>query len=488
MLKLCLVYILPVLCHIFDYSLQHGVFPDLWKKAHIIPLPKVRNPAQPKDYRPVSILSVVAKVFEKIVHKQISGYLEEFKLLSRSQSGFRKGHSTITALIKVLDDVRESIDKRELTLLILFDFSKAFDKVHHELLLTKLKLFGFSSLTAQWLRSYLYRRQHRVVIEPGNVSEWNELSTGVPQGSVLGPLLYLLYVNDLPCIFKHGSADLYADDLQYSISFKPGMEDNAIRCAEVDTQSLLNYASEHNLSLNIDKTQPIFLGSSKFLNAMRRDVPQIVIDNISIPYCDSVCNLGVILDPALNWSEHVEHVCKKVLSILCQLRRNSLTLPCDIKSIIVKSIVLPHLDYGSVLMEDMLVTSQIKLQRLQNACVRFIFNLRKADHVSQYYHKLGWLRIQQRRRMGVGLLLYNIIKNKTPVYLFDKFKFVSQVHERANRSSKQHLVVPQHRTVKYSKSFVISASKLWNSTDLHTLVSYSYHSYKVRLKALLFNS
>lgn len=488
MLKMCLLHIIPVLCHIFDFSLQHGVFPDMWKRAQITPVPKITDPTLPNDFRPVSILCVLAKVFEKIVFNQTTTYLNAHNLINNCQSGFRKGHNTTTALIKVADDIREAIDKRELSLLILFDFSKAFDKVHHDLLLTKLKNFGFSSLTIHWFKSYLCGRQQRVVIDNDKVSEWSQTLTGVPQGSVLGPLLYLLYVNDLPSVFEYGTTDLYADDLQYRISFKPGLECTAISNAESDIMRLVTYSVNHNLSLNIEKTQPIFIGSSKYINGMNSCVPKITINNISIPYCDTVRNLGVIFDPALNWSEHVEYVCKKVLSILCQLRRNSLHLPLNIKTLIVNSVVLPHLDYGSTIMEDMLVTSQIKLQRLQNACVRFIFNLRKSDHVSQFYENLGWMRLEKRRRLGQGLLLYKIIQSKTPIYLFNKFKFVSQVHSRSTRFSNEHLVVPQHRTVKFSKSFIVTASKLWNTLQMYSLLSYSYHGFKVRLKSLLSNN
>jgi len=485
MLKMCLLHIVPVLCHIFDYSLQHGVFPDIWKKALIIPVPKKLNSTVPHDFRPVSILCVLAKVFEKVVFKQVTEYLDAHNVVTKCQSGFRKGHSTTTALIKVADEIREAIDKRELSLLILFDFSKAFDKVHHELLLVKLKSLGFSALTVHWFQSYLDSRQQRVVIEQFIVSEWSNVVTGVPQGSILGPLLYLLYVNDLPSIFEYGTVDLYADDLQYKFSFKPGMELLAISNAESDIKCLIEYSANHNLSLNIGKTQPMFLGSSKYINAMNNDVPKITINNVTIPYCDSVCNLGVIFDPALNWSNHAEYVCKKVLSILCQLRRNSLHLPCHIKTLIVNSIVIPQLDYGSIVMDDMLVTSKIKLQRLQNACIRFIFDLKKSDHVTQFYEHLGWMKLDGRRQLGQGLLLYRIIKNQTPIYLFDKLKFVSQVHERRNRFSRNHLVIPIHRTVKYSKSFIVTASKLWNSLSMFSLLSYSYHGFKVRLKSIL---
>jgi len=325
----------------------------------------------------------------------------------------------------------------------------------------------------------------RVVLGRDVVSEWSQISAGVPQGSVLGPLLYLLYVNDLPSVFKFGSADLYADDLQYKISFRPGSECNAIRDAKSDIKRLIMYSENHNLSLNIEKTQPMFLGSSKYINAMSSDVPKLVINNVSLQYCDSVRNLGVIFDPALNWARHAEHVCKKVLSIICQLRRNSLYLPMNIKKLIVNSIVLPHLDYGSVIMEDMLVTSKIKLQRLQNACVRYIFNLKKSDHVSEYFDNLGWMKLDNRRRLGQGLMMYNIFKNEIPSYLFNRFKYVSQIHSRQNRSSNRLLVVPQHRTVKYSKSFIVCGSKLFNQVEMHSLLSLSYRVFQNKLKARL---
>jgi hypothetical protein len=238
MLKKCLPEIVPVLCHILDCSLMHGVFPDMWKKAQVIPIPKLNVPVEPKDYRPVSILCVLAKVFEKIVHKQVSDYVSKHKLISNNQSGFRKGHNTTTTLIKVTDEIRKAIDDRKLTLLLLFDFSKAFDKVHHELLLVKLKSLGFSPPTLRWFLSYLTSRSQRVFIDQNLASDWACIVTGVPQGSVLGPLLYSLYVNDLPDIFVHGNADLFADDLQYRIFFSLSDIGTAVASAEFDNKKI----------------------------------------------------------------------------------------------------------------------------------------------------------------------------------------------------------------------------------------------------------
>ncbi|KAJ1529557.1 hypothetical protein ONE63_006329 [Megalurothrips usitatus] len=206
------------------------------------------------------------------------------------------------------------------------------------------------------------------------------------------------------------------------------------------------------------------------------------VSSVSDPNRIKLC-IDKYENPTLNWGRHIEYLCKKVLTILSQLRRSYLHLPCDIKTTIINSIVLPHLDYGSAIMEDMLVVYQIKLQRLQNACVRFIFNLRKDEHVSPYIEKLNWLRMDQRRKISQSLLLYKILNDKTPSYLHCKFQFVSQVHQRKNRSSSQRLVVPQHRTVKYSKSFLVTACKLFNSLEIHPLLSLSFHAFKNRIRS-----
>lgn len=218
-IMLSLPALIPVLDHLFNFSLQNGVFPSMWKLANIIPIPKIKNPREFKDYRPVSILCVLGKVLEKIVHAQVSDFMNEHNLLTPHQSGFRSGHSTITALIKVADDMRLAIDNRLITLLVLLDLSKAFDCVHHELLCAKLKLIGFSDSAVSWFKSYLSCRKHRVYASSTNISDWVDIVAGVPQGSVLGPLLFLIYLIDLPSVLAHCKYHMYADDVQIYLSF-----------------------------------------------------------------------------------------------------------------------------------------------------------------------------------------------------------------------------------------------------------------------------
>jgi hypothetical protein len=429
---------------------------------------------------------VLAKTLEKIVHKQVSEYLDKFNILNCFQSGFRKGHSTVTTLACVTDAIRESIDNRELSLLILFDFSKAFDRVHHKLLLAKLKHLGFSQSVLAWFDEYLSNRLQQVWIDSNTFSSWAHVGTGVPQGSVLGPLLYILYVNDISLIFKYGKVHLYADDLQYHISFRSGRHNEAVQCATSDAEELSLYARKHNLDLNGAKTQPIFLGSRKYLNMIdTENLQKVSIDGAAVQYCETVLNLGIVMDQTLSWGAHVSYVCKKVFAILSQLRRDAYYLPLSVKKSVVMSLIQPHIDYASVIMSDMNVVYKIRMQRLQNACVRYIFNLPRDAHISQYYQNLTWLKLEEKRKWQVALMLWNVFRNKRPSYLYEKFVFRSSVNARPMRNDYNLLIVPHHRTDKYSKSFLVNACKVWNALKLSEIIHLSYTSYKFKVKNML---
>ena len=211
-IKSLLPLILPYLTNIFNSSLSQDHFPIQWKSALVKPIPKKGNAQDQLTFRPISFLSVISKALEKLVHEQITAFLKQNKKLNDYQSGFRHGHSTTTALVKITDDMRRSMDKKEITTLVLLDFSKAFDSLDKDILAAKIHCMGFSPSVVKWITSYLSDRKQKVIAN-NMESSWVHLTRGAPQGSMLGPLLFFLYINDCSSglNFKY---HLYADDLQ----------------------------------------------------------------------------------------------------------------------------------------------------------------------------------------------------------------------------------------------------------------------------------
>ena len=473
-LKLILDKVIIIIEHIFNFCLQSGLFPEVWKMSNIKPVPKCKNPTQCKDYRPVSILCVLAKALEKVVHKQITEYMQRFSIGNPLQSGFKKGHNTVTALIKVADDLRKAIDQKKMSSLILLDFSKAFDKVHHKLLLVKLKNLGFSDSAVKWFQEYLSSRCHRVFLNDCIFSEWAFPDTGVPQGSVLGPLLFALYINDISNVLKFCLFHLYADDFQIYIHFDIRNFQMAYEQANEDLVGIVTYSNAHNLPLNIGKTQPIIIGSTPFVAMLeKREIPEICINGISIPYQTSVVNLGVTFDCTMSWNQHCISVINRVFAMLAQVRRNFEFLPPNIRTRVVQTLIFPLFDYANALFTDMPVTILHKMQRAQNACIRFISGIRKCDHVTPIYCDLNILMIEDRIKLSTAVLVWKIRKFKIPQYLYINYVHMSSVNARVNRFTASTMLIPSHRTEKYAKSFLVTTSKLWNEVNIENFMRYT---------------
>jgi len=485
MLKCCIFELSPALLHIFNFSLQHGVFPDLWKIASVKPLPKVTNASELKQFRPISILCTLSKLLEKIVHAQLTEFLISNNLLSPHQSGFRAGYSTTTALLKVVGDVREAIGRRQLTLLVLYDFSNAFPSVNPDLQISKLKCLGISSPALAWFKSYLTDRQQ--FVNTGiSISQLAYVLLGVPQGSVLGPLLYTLYVNDISSIFSSSNFHLYADDLQNYYHFCPEDYQKAIDIINNEAAKLLHYATCHNLAINEKKTQVIIVGNPKLLNKLPNVVPSVCINGTCLPFKTSVVNLGITLDHHLTWEPYATSICKKSIASLQQIRRHRHLLPTPVRKRLVESLIFPIFDYGSIVTEGMLIVCVNRIQRIQNACVRFVLGLHKYCHITQYYNELKWLRIQHRRKYLAVSLLKNVLFYRSPGYIHEKLEFVNTIHSRSLRNN-YTLRVPHHRTDKQRGAFWIYAVVLWNLLPSYISTCKSIHVFKCKARNYFLN-
>ena len=301
---------LPVLAFyltvIINTSIVTGIVPEKWKHAIVCPLLKQGDVEDPSNYRPISLLSVLSKILEKVVANQLYEFLSRNNLLSESQHGFRKGLSTQTALIQITEHLYKNIDKSKISLLALCDLSKAFDSVSHTLLLQKMDALQIDDF---WFTNYLSNRTQAVKIN-SNISSNQNIEYGVPQGSVLGPLLCNIFINDLHTVSGDSTLVQFADDAQFLLSDNIENLETLVQRMEATMERVNNYFSDNGLKVISDKTQYIFIGSRAFIDRIPDDI-KIKVGNSELSPKDSAKDLGVILDSHLCFEKHVDYVCTK---------------------------------------------------------------------------------------------------------------------------------------------------------------------------------
>ncbi|KAL0851590.1 hypothetical protein ABMA28_007372 [Loxostege sticticalis] len=362
----------PVISHILNYSLSSGVFPTIWKDAQVVPLPKKAKPSSYADYRPISILPFLSKVMERVVHHQFSHFLSANQLLNPFQSGFRPGHSTTTALVKITDDIRLGMDSKQLTVLALLDFSNAFNSVDFDILHGLLRSLNMSPTVLDWFHSYLHGRRQRIRSED-LFSAWCDLTSGVPQGGVLSPLLFAIFINSITHNLT-SSFHLYADDLQ--IYSQGRLEDlsSVVEIVNHDLGRILDWSKSFGLKVNPTKTQVIIVGSSRQI--ARIDWPAlqpITFDGVQIPFSSTVKNLGIYMDSALTWTTQIAEVSRKIFAAAASLNRLKHFLPIPTKIALVQALLFPILDYADCCYLDLTEILLDKLERLQNYCIRLVY-------------------------------------------------------------------------------------------------------------------
>ena len=319
LLKMAANIVAPSLTSVVSKSILTGIYPNDWKEAKVTPLFKKGLKSDPNNYRPISLIPVVSKVFEKIVYNKRYHYLDDNKLLLGCQSGFRSLHSTLTALLEVTDAWSVNIDNGLLNGVVFIDLTKAFDTSDHEIILRKMSYLGVDQAAIKWFSSYLSGRTQRCSVN-GKLSTARTLSCGVPQGSILGPLLFLIYINDLPnsLHLQNAVPRMFADDTNLTLSARTLTELELALAPELNNLSC--WLKANKLSLNVAKTELMVIGSRQRLSVQCEDV-EIKIDDQIIKRVDHTKSLGLTIDAHLSWSKHVEEICKKVSSAIGALKR-----------------------------------------------------------------------------------------------------------------------------------------------------------------------
>lgn len=480
MCKLVIDIVLPSITHIYNYSLQNSVFPDLWKQALLKPIAKKANPSQPLDFRPISILCVLAKALEKFVCEQTTEFISSSNILPTYQSGFRKGHSTGTALLRVCEDARAAMARDEVTVLVLLDYSKAFDRVVHSLLLAKLRFLKFSDSVIKWFQSYLSDRLQCVM--NGDVrSKWRKLLVGLPQGSSLSPLLYSIYTFDIHTVLKYCKYHLYADDLQIYRHCKLSEINETVHLINADLQEVSAMSIKNGLSLNIAKTQAIIISKSRI--PLNQVVDKIQIDGQFIEYSDKVKNLGVVMDCSLSWKYYVSQICQKVQYSLHHLYKFRFNTPQNTRVRLVQSLILPLFDYCDFLLTSADAECIFRLQVAQNNAIRYCLNINRRAHITPHYRNLTILKIKERIELHALTLTHKILHNYTPPYLKPLFTLMRDIRQRPSRAHDLSLQVPGKEF--QGKSFPVLCAKLWNSLPASLCLTKSTDSFKAGINNML---
>lgn len=463
-IEIALPSIIIILLHLFNFSLNMAVFPTTWSSSYIRPIPKIPNPKTVSDYRPIALTCFLSKLLEKIMSIHMINFLESNNKLNPFQSSYRKFLSTQTALLRVHNDILWAADQKMLTLMVLFDYTKAFDAIEHDLLLAKLKGMGFSERLCGWIRSYLSNRRQCVLGNDGDKSDWVEVSRGVPQGTILGPLFFICFSSDLPSVVSHAKYMVYADDFEIYIHCLKNDLPKAISNINQDISKICDWSVSNYLHLNQLKTKTIIFGSPPLIKSLDVDsLPKVRVGDVELEFASTVKNLGVWFDQDLSWTRQLNSITSKIHFSLRQLRSSFHCFPLHLRIDLIRSLIFPHLDYCCLLLLGCPEYVDLRLKRLINLCIRFVFNLQGPESITPRYIELNWLLPNYRRLLFLGIATYKLLKHTTPRYLADDLIFKSVNSIRPSRGSALDLFVPFAKTEFGLGSFKVTASNFWNS-------------------------
>lgn len=466
----------PVLLHLCNKSFSTGVFPDQLKIAKVLPIHKSGDKRLFNNHRPISVLPAISKILEKLMYNRISEFCTTNNIISQAQYGFRQGRSTETALTKFKNDVLKAFDNRSYTISLFLDMSKAFDTVDHQILLEKLKHYGIRDTAYHWFKSYLDNRKQYVEYG-GTNSTTQTVSFGVPQGSILGPLLFILYVNDITSSSRLFDAILFADDTTLYASHSN--LDTLIEMVNNELNNVHGWITANKLTLNINKTKYLIHQRNK--NVPRNTDP-INIGNTIVTEEENTTFLGVVVDRQLTWNSHIQSVSSKI-SKQCGILY--LTRNCFNKNALKQlyySLVYPFLSYCHTVWGSAGKTKLKRIELAQKKSIRTISFKSKYDHTNELFKSLYLLKWEDINNFCSAIFVYKSIHNYNGMPLFN-----FRLNERYNLRNSNDLEIPRMITKQSQTSINYHGVKVWNSLPHYIQNKPSLSSFKISLKSYLFS-
>ena len=450
----------PILTKLINKGYETSTFPNCMKSAVIKIIHKKGSTDDIANYRPISILPTLSKVIERAAVNQLVKYLEEKKLLSRHQHAYRQSHSTVTCLVELTNYLYSLLDKKKLIAIASLDLSKAFDSISHKLILKKLAAFGLGRSTVTWIKSYLTNRKQTTKFKK-YISREENVSSGIPQGSIIGPLLFLCFTNDLAEVFIDEEAEMfaYADDTQLVVSDKNINQlkkkiERVIKLAQ-------NWYLNNSMKNNIGKTEILILNSGRTtLNI------QITVEDegekVTIKSKPFIKILGVLIDSKLNWTNQVNAVKSKSMNITRNIHRINHLLPTKQRLNLYTAVISPQFSYADIVWGGCTKQAGQSLQRIQNFAVKSITGHRKYDSASNSLRALSLLNLEQRRKIHETVFIHKALLQKNTENINEQCRgFLSTANTR--QANQRKLTIPMHKTSKFESSPIYRTIKAWNS-------------------------
>ena len=461
------------LCNLFNSCIARSLFPKAWKEAHVTAVYKKGDPSLATNYRPISLLSVIGKVFEKLLFRQIFNHLVTINFLTPFQSGFLPGDSTVNQLTYIYNTFCKALDSGKEVRTIFFDISKAFDRVWHKGLIVKLKAAGLSNDFLAIIEDYLKDRRQRVVL-PGAYSDWNCIRAGVPQGSILGPLLFLIYINDIVSNID-SNIRLFADDTSLYLVINHRNEVlSSTQLLNSDIEKINKWASDWLVTFNPSKSESMIISRKHDIN----NFPPLYMDQQLIAHVNDHKHLGIFLSGDCSWHKHIDYIQSKAWPKLNIMRKLKYQLDRKSLEIIYLSFVRPLLEYGDTIWDNCTLSEQDELNKIQNEAARICTGATRLVSLNKLKAEIGWESLEFRRKKHKLILFYKMIHGLTPTYLSDLLPQPVSANSRYNLRNQENLQVPFCRTNLYRNSFLPSVIRDWNELPENTKNATSIDSFK----------